>query len=147
MADSTRPQSFENHARFVFGYHRAATFFLLVYLVWAMGRVFETPSWEHIAFASLGVAILLIGYYTRAFAAQNQDRIIRLEERLRLREHLPAELQPRIGEFTTKQLVALRFASDAELPTLARRVLDERITEQKAIKGLIEEWRPDHQRV
>jgi hypothetical protein len=63
-----------------------------------------------------------------------------------MRELLPADLRPRIADFTVKQLVALRFASDAELPALARKVLDEKIEDQKAIKKLIVNWRADHQR-
>jgi hypothetical protein len=59
---------------------------------------------------------------------------------------LPAEFKPRIGEFTRGQLVALRFASDGELPALARRVLDERILDKKQIKQLIQQWRSDEAR-
>ena len=63
-----------------------------------------------------------------------------------MRALLPADLQPRIGEFTVKQLVALRFASDKELADLARQVLDGTIDDQKAIKKMVREWRADHQR-
>jgi len=59
---------------------------------------------------------------------------------------LPADLQTRCAEMTIDQVVALRFASDAELPLLARKVLDEKLTERKAIKQLIKCWRPDYQR-
>jgi hypothetical protein len=82
----------------------------------------------------------------RAFAVTVQDRVIRLEERLRMAALLPAELQRRIPEFSAGQLVALRFASDAELAALARRVLDEKIEDPKAIKLLVREWRADHLR-
>jgi hypothetical protein len=92
-------------------------------------------------------AALLAGFVTvRLMALSVQDRIIRLEERLRFARLLPADLQPRIGEFTATQLVALRFASDAELPALARKVLDEKLTERKAIKQLIKNWKPDYLR-
>ena len=86
-------------------------------------------------------------FCTRTFALSAQDRIIRLEERLRLRELLPDDQQARINDFTTSQLIALRFASDAELPDLARQVLNEDITSRKAIKERIQTWRPDYQRV
>jgi len=76
-------------------------------------------------------------------ALKVQDRVIRLEERLRFERALPAELHPRIGEFTIDQLVALRFASNAELPELARRVLEEKLVNRKEIKKLIKTWRPD----
>jgi hypothetical protein len=72
--------------------------------------------------------------------------VIRLEERMRMRALLPADLQPRIEAFTVKQLVALRFASDQELPALARKVLDDKMEDQKAIKKLVTAWRADHQR-
>jgi hypothetical protein len=75
-----------------------------------------------------------------------QDRVIRLEERLRYERMLPADLQARCRELTINQIVALRFACDAELPTLARKVLDEKLTERKAIKQLIKTWKPDYQR-
>lgn len=92
-------------------------------------------------------AALLAGFVTvRLMTLSVQDRIIRLEERLRFARLLPADLQPRIGEFTATQLVALRFASDAELPLLARKVLDEKLTERKAIKQLIKNWKPDYLR-
>jgi hypothetical protein len=75
-----------------------------------------------------------------------QDRVIRLEMRLRLAGVLPADLQARIPEFTVDQLVSLRFASDAELPGLARKVLDDKIADRKAIKQLIKEWQADYLR-
>ena len=75
-----------------------------------------------------------------------QDRLIRLEERLRYERVLPADLKARIGEFTVTQLIALRFASDAELPALARKVLDDKISERKAIKQMVKTWKPDYLR-
>jgi hypothetical protein len=75
-----------------------------------------------------------------------QNRVIRLEERLRLARLLPADLQGRIEELTVGQLVALRFASDGELVELTRKVLTEGITDKKAIKSMVTTWRPDHLR-
>ena len=95
---------------------------------------------------ALAVGLILMFWYMRVFAVTVQDRVIRLEERLRMEALLPADLKTRIPEFSPGQLVALRFASDAELPALARRVLDEKLTDQKAIKRLIKEWRADHLR-
>jgi hypothetical protein len=79
----------------------------------------------------------------RLMAMAVQDRVIRIEERLRLERLLPADLQSRVGEFTITQCVALRFASNPELPDLARKVLDEKLNNRKAIKRLIKTWRPD----
>ena len=90
---------------------------------------------------------LLVGFLSmRVMALKVQDRVIRLEERLRYERILPADLKPRIGEFTVAQLVSLRFACDAELPGLARKVLDEKMTERKAIKQMVKTWRPDYLR-
>jgi hypothetical protein len=90
---------------------------------------------------------LLVGFLTaRTMALKVQDRVIRLEERLRYERILPADLKPRVGEFTVAQLVSLRFASDAELPGLARKVLEDKMTERKAIKQMVQSWRPDYLR-
>jgi hypothetical protein len=92
-------------------------------------------------------AALFVGIGTvRGMVLKVQDRVIRLEERLRFERVLPADLHPRIGEFTIDQLVALRFASNAELPELARKVLDEKLNDRKAIKQMIKTWRPDYAR-
>jgi hypothetical protein len=92
-------------------------------------------------------AALIMGFLSaRMFALTVQDRVIRLEERLRYQRLLPADLQSRIGEFTVNQLVSLRFAGDAELPALARKVLDDKLNERKAIKRLVKNWRPDYLR-
>jgi hypothetical protein len=69
--------------------------------------------------------------------------VIRLEMQLRLQQLLPTVLRPRISELTVGQLVSLRFASDEELPALAQKVLDEKITDRKAIKKMIHNWQPD----
>jgi len=94
---------------------------------------------------TLGVFLAMVG--ARRQAVGVQDRVIRLEERLRMRQLFHDDLANRIPEFTTRQLIALRFASDEELPGLARKVLAENISDQKTIKQLIQNWRADHQRV
>ena len=91
----------------------------------------------------LAIAFILLAFYSRIFALTVQDRVIRLEMRLRMQQLLPAELRPRIPEFGVNQLVALRFASDAELPALAKKVLDEKLNDRKAIKQMIRDWQPD----
>ena len=114
--------------------------------VWAASRFIRAPSFELALAVLTAVALIVLAFYARIFALTVQDRVIRLEMRLRLRELLPADLQPRIHELTRGQLVALRFAGDRELPALARRVLDERLQDKKAIKALIQEWQADHLR-
>jgi Family of unknown function (DUF6526) len=140
-------QNLSNHARVFPPFH----FFVLPTLVfnfgWSIYRL-KTYNFTIDAFLSVFVAAALImGFLSaRMFALTVQDRVIRLEERLRYQRLLPADLQPRIGEFTVNQLVSLRFASDAELPALARKVLDDKLSERKAIKHLVKNWKPDYLR-
>ena len=143
---SQTAQSFKNHAKFVPIYHFFALPVAAANAVTLLYRAFAEPTWATIIAALMGVALVIMFLLARVFALTVQDRVIRLEMRLRLRELLPPDLQPRIGEFTRDQLVALRFAGDAELPALARRVLDERLHDRKAIKQLVQNWEADHLR-
>ncbi len=90
---------------------------------------------------------LVLGAVVRAYGVKVQDRVIRLEMRLRLQKILPDDLKGRVSEFTLGQLVALRFASDEELPALARKVLDEKLTSKDSIKKQIKNWQADFHRV
>ena len=138
-------QTYANHAR-----HRpvywAVYIVFTVNLTWTITRAWQAPSMDTLLGVSMAVALILLAFYARVFALTVQDRVIRLEMRLRLRELLPASLHPRIHEFTKGQLVALRFASDAELPALAEQVLRDNIRNGKAIKQAIKDWKPDHLR-
>src|SRR5262249_45524213 len=95
----------------------------------------------------LAVALVVLAFLARIFALGVQDRVIRLEERLRYQQLLPDELRPRINDFTINQLVALRFASDAELHKWARKVVERIENSRKAIKQLIQNGRADCQRI
>ena len=139
-------QSYKNHAKIIPIYHYFALPVAAANAVTLLYRAIVLPSWDTIIAGLMGVALAIMFLLARVFALTVQDRVIRLEMRLRLRELLPPDLQPRVGEFTRDQLVALRFAGDAELPALARRVLDERLQTRKAIKELITNWQPDHLR-
>jgi len=140
-------QNFANHVRFVPLFHFFAMPVFVINFGWSLYRLKTLGiSFEGIFGVLLAAALVVLFFYARLFALAVQDRVIRLEERLRFARLLPADLQPRIGEFTAAQLVALRFASDAELPSLARKVMDEKLTDRKTIKKLIKNWKPDYLR-
>ena len=143
----TMPQTFENHAKTVPLYHFVALPILLINLLWALYRAATGFSFDAALGAAVALALVVVAFYARVFALGAQDRTIRLEERLRMDQLLPDDLKPRVNDLTIDQVIALRFASDAELPDLARRVLDEGIGERKVVKQTIKTWRPDHQRL
>ncbi len=140
-------QNFGNHLKLVPPFHFYVLPVLLINVVRSAYLV-KVSHFSLDAMFSVMVALaLLLGFLTSRMATLAvQNRVIRLEERLRLQRLLPADLQPRIGEFTVAQLVSLRFASDAELPVLARKVLDERLNNRRAIKQLVKNWKPDYLR-
>ncbi|MEO6048083.1 MAG: DUF6526 family protein [Candidatus Kapaibacterium sp.] len=145
MAASSQ-QSAESHAQYVPGFHFVTLGLVAINILIVIYRIIVNPTLMETLALIPAVALALVAFYARAFAAANQDRIIRLEERLRLERLLPADLSARIGEIDRSQLIALRFASDAELPELARRVIAER-PDSAAIKKMIRTWRPDNIRV
>jgi len=140
-------QSFEKHVRFLPTYHGLMFGILTVNLGWSLYRAATGFSWESLLSLLLAVAFVLLAFHARNMAITVQDRVIRLEMRLRLERLLLDELGGRIGEFSVDQLVGMRFASDAELPGLARRVLEERLADRKAIKRLVKDWQGDFLRV
>jgi len=144
---SDKPQSFEKHAMMVPGYHYVLFSLLLILLVAMVWGMVREPSWGSLLGIVFMVAFVMTALYARLFALGVQDRVIRLEERLRMAEVLPEDLRSRIGEITTEQIIGLRFAPDEELPDLVRRVLDEGITDRKTIKQAVKNWRADHQRI
>jgi len=136
-------QNFEHHAKFITAYHRVAMPIFLINFVWCAYRVVRAFSAQSVISLLVAIALVILVLYARMFVLTVQDRVIRLEMRLRLQELLPEHLRPRIPEFEVGQLVALRFASDEELPELARKVLDENLKDRKAIKKLVRNWQPD----
>ena len=140
-------QNFENHGKFVRAYHGVATPMLLVPTLWfAYQTVTNFSVNQFMALIFMG-GVVVAALFARLFPIGVQDRVIRLEERLRLQRLLPEDLQSRVGDFTTNQLIGLRFAPDDELPDLARRVLDEGISDRKTIKQAVKNWRADNQRI
>jgi hypothetical protein len=141
-----RPQTLVNHAKIEPAYHFVAFGVLLVNLGYAVLQVWRAPGFATILQLGLAVTLVILFFAMRAFALSVQDRVIRLEERLRLERLLPEDLRARISELTIPQFVALRFASDGELPELVRAVLAEKLLDRRAIKQRIRTWRPDYDR-
>jgi Family of unknown function (DUF6526) len=146
MADQ-KPQNLQNHTRTVAPFHMFVLPVLLLNAGWTIYHVVKAGiSFESLLGVLVAFALLTLALFARVFALTVQDRIIRLEMRMRMAEVLPVDLRPRIPEFTVGQLVSLRFASDAELPALSRKVLDEKMNDRKAIKRLVKDWQGDYLR-
>lgn len=139
------PQSYKTHRKYVPLFHFLLSSILLLNFLWRLWRLLE-PSTERVAEALLAFALLLVFYYIREFPLRVQDRLIRLEETLRLREVLPPEHHDRIGHITPKQLIGLRFAADKELDELTERIVAGELVGREQIKKAVRNWRPDHQR-
>jgi hypothetical protein len=145
MADPT-PQNFSNHTRRDPPFHFFVLPVFAITLIWAIVHLVRRPSLHSAWIVVFMVAVVVALFKIRLYALKVQDRVIRLEERLRLATLLGESLRPHIGEFTESQLVALRFASDAELPALAARALSEKLSRDE-IKKAVQQWRPDYWRV
>jgi hypothetical protein len=146
-------QTYATHRKFVPLYHFITSSLLTLNFIWSLYRLFRgypdvsVPFFDRLLAVLVAVALLALFYYVRVFPLRAQDRIIRLEEILRMERLLPADLQPRIGELSTSQLIALRFASDEELAELTRTVLDRKIARREEIKRMVRTWRADHRRM
>ncbi|HEX4021480.1 MAG TPA: DUF6526 family protein [Acidobacteriaceae bacterium] len=142
----TKPQSYANHSRFDPWFH----FFLAPVLILTfLGTIVHLVRHPHLMngwHVILAFALIVLAVKCRTYALKVQDRVIRLEERMRLHALLAEPLRARIGELDVKQLVALRFASDAEVPALVQKTLDEKL-DPKQIKQAIQNWRGDYLRV
>jgi len=142
-----KPQNLKNHARLYPPFHFFVAPVLLINVIGTIRHLVKAGiSYNSVFGVLMALALFVLAFCARTFALTVQDRVIRLEMRLRLTEILPAELRPRIPEFTPAQLISLRFAGDAELPTLARKVLDDKMNDRKAIKQLIKDWQGDYLR-
>ncbi len=143
---SAKPQSAQSHAAWTPIFHYVAspiTLLAFLHLTWGAVR---NPTNMNIGWALYAFAIASGVFASRIMALRVQDRVIRLEMRLRLKEILPAALASRIHELKVKQLVALRFAGDAEMPALVERTLKGEFASQKEIKLAIKDWQADYLR-
>jgi hypothetical protein len=141
MSQST--QNYKNHVRWFPLFHFFVMPVLLLNFLNGARHVWLAPS-PSTAFALLvAAALVMLGLSARVMAVTVQDRVIRLEMRLRLHELLPPDLRGRVNELTRDQLVALRFASDAELTDLVRQVLGGELPKNRDIKVKVKNWQAD----
>jgi hypothetical protein len=140
-------QSFANHTRWYPLYHYFASPLLIAFAGFAFANVWQEPTLERAAIALWSVGIVCALWASRGMAIRNQNRIIRLEMRIRFRELLPAPLAARSNALSIRQLVALRFAGDAELPGLVERTLNGEFAKPVDIKRAIRDWQGDYLRV
>ncbi len=145
MAD--KAQTFSTHRRFIPAFHFFAlpvlliNVFVVAYELWRDPRLIN--GWALLVAIALAIGIS----WSRFMPLRAQDRIIRLEERTRLERLLPGDLRGRVGELTERQLIAIRFAPDNEVPDITRRALSGELKSPGDIKRAIKDWRADYFRV
>ncbi len=139
-------QTFTNHTRFDPPYHFFALPLAGINVLVAIWNLVQSPGLAAGWFVVLALAAVVAVIKLRVYALKTQDRVIRLEERLRLTQLLPDRLRGRIGDLTEPQLISLRFACDAEIPALVEKVLASNMR-QGDIKQAVTNWRPDLFRV
>jgi hypothetical protein len=139
-------QSYKTHRRLVPAFHIGVLLSLLANFVWSVYQLSHGITGSAVIGLILSVALITMAVSLRSQILRVQDRLIRLEMRLRLRENLPADLAGRAAHLPVRQLVALRFASDDELPSLVRDVVDGKVATPNDIKQKIQQWQADHLR-
>jgi hypothetical protein len=142
-----KAQSYESHRRYFPAHHFIVQPILIAWFFYQLGRFLDARSVETGMTALLGLGLVVFAFSSRVMSLTAQNRVIRLEERLRLMRLMPPEDHARIDELKTRQLVGLRFASDSEVVDLARRCLSGELDSSSAVKKEVKEWRPDYLRV
>ena len=145
MADTQ--QSYANHTRWHPPFHFFVIPVMLINVIWAIVVFVKAPDPTQGGWIVVSLALVVMALLVRTNALKAQDRIIRLEERLRYQQLLPAELAQQCGSLDVGQIIALRFASDEELEGLIREVLGGRLVKSSDIKKAIKNWRGDTFRV
>jgi len=145
MADTA--QTYANHTRWHPLFHFFVLPVMLINFVWAIVECVKNPGRNQAWWIVVSAALVGLTFIARTNALKVQDRIIRLEERLRYQQLLPTDLAQQAGSLTVGQIIALRFASDGELEVLVREALGGRLTKSTEIKKAIRNWRSDTFRV
>ena len=140
-------QSYGNHRRYLPIFHFVILPILAINVLLEAFFLYRHPSWYAVWAIVVGLTLLALAVTSRFNALTVQDRLIALEERLRLQQILPEDLRLRMGELHNGDLIALRFCDDAEVTDLTRAVLAGEIKGRDEIKRRIQTWRPDWHRV
>ena len=141
-----KPQTYKNHSRLDLIYHYVLSLALLLNFIAAVLVYLRHPRQLTAWVVIMAIVAVLFWIKLRTYPLKVQDRVIRLEERLRLQSLAPASFQPKIAELSEDQLIGLRFASDEEVVALAEKALAEKLN-RKQIKLEVKNWRPDNWRV
>lgn len=139
-------QNYSNHTRWFPLFHFVVMPLLILNFLSHLVRFFMTPDWSLAFWTLLSITLILLALAARLMVLKVQDRLIRLEERLRYRELLPADLVSRASDLSVGHMIALRFASDSELAELVRRACDRELATPKEIKRTVKNWRADYHR-
>lgn len=140
-------QNYQNHTRWYPLQHFILTPMLLAVFIYAIVQMVRFPDVDRAMLLFLAVTLLIQSLVARLNALRVQDRLIRLEESLRYREVLPKDLADKAVNLRTSQMIALRFASDEELPDIVQRTLNNEFEKPKDIKLTVKNWRGDYLRV
>jgi hypothetical protein len=142
----SKPQSLKNHGRFDPGFHLLTFLLYLMNLGYAIVHQIHFKTYSSLWYLVLSILVIVPILKIRTYPLKLQDRIIRLEERLRLQALAPEQWHTQIYRLSEDQLIGLRFASDEEVVELAKQALEHNLN-RKQIKERIKEWRPDEWRV
>jgi hypothetical protein len=141
------PQNFENHTRWHPAFHFFILPVMLINFFWAVVIFVKAPGWNAGWWIVVSLALVLLTTFVRTYSLKVQDRLIRLEEKLRYQQVLSPALAQQTSNLTVGQTVALRFAADEELEELVDSVLSGKFVKTKDIKRAIKQWRADNFRV
>ncbi len=144
MAEQT--QTYKNHTRWYWPVHFVITPLLAFHFIWVAVTLYLYPSWDRAEYLLLAAVLIIMSFTSRLQPLTVQDRIIRLEEKLRYHKLLSHDVAEKASQISTRKMIALRFAPDDELPELVGRILDGKLNSSKEIKTAIRNWRGDHLR-
>jgi hypothetical protein len=140
-------QTYENHVRWHAPFHFVLAPILLLNFIFAIVRLVQDFNIDRVAYLIVAFALIILGLLARTNALMAQNRVVRLEEQLRYERILPKDLAAKARNLKTNQMIALRFASDEELPDLIERTLKGEFEKPDQIKRAVKNWRGDFLRV